>query len=417
MPARPRILGLLLLAIALLAPIARAESGDELSVYVMTLGPGDEIFEKFGHNLLRIVDHSTGDDIVYNWGLFDFNQPNFFINFARGAPRYWMESDPYDAVENFYEKQDRSIWLQELNLSPAQKLLLRNLCRQNDTDAARFYTYNYFNDNCSTRVRDTLDKATGGQIQAQLSPQPTGTTYRWHTRRLSRENLAWYLMLDTALGPATDRPISKWEESFLPVKFSGYLDHLTIKDSTGQSIPLVKSTQQVYQSKRPPEPTEPPTWWPWMLLIGAIAAGGLIGLERFATRNRAGRFIFGAAATLYTLALGLCGLIGLGFWLFTNHWATWRNENLFEYSPLALPLACLIPFLFKNRPRIRKIALRLAIAIAVSTLIGLLLSPMLPQSIADPMALVLPINLALAWTVWNYVRLKKDNAKVVIDEC
>ena len=63
----------------------------------MTIGPGDEIFEKFGHNLIRIIDHSTGDDIVYNWGVFDFNQPNFYLNFAMGRPRYWMQSDPYDA--------------------------------------------------------------------------------------------------------------------------------------------------------------------------------------------------------------------------------------------------------------------------------------------------------------------------------
>ena len=231
-------------------------------------------------------------------------------------------------------------------------MLLRNLCQANDTDATRYYTYNYYTDNCSTRVRDVLDKAADGQIKAQLSTQPTGTTYRWHTRRLSQQDPAWYFALDTVLGPAIDRPISKWDESFLPIKFSKYLSDVTIKDPAGQSIPIVKSERQLYQSKSFTEPASPPTWWPWTLLIGALLAAGLVGLGCWARKNRVGRILFGIVATLYALVLGLCGGMGLFFWFFTNHWACWRNENLFEYSPIALPLAFLLPFIFKNRPRV-----------------------------------------------------------------
>ena len=115
-----RNLGWLLLAFALLAPFARAQPGDELSAYLITIGPGDEIFEKFGHNLIRITDESTGQDIVYNWGVFDFDQPHFVLNFAMGRPRYWMRSDPTEGLAEFYKSQDRQIRLQQLNLSAAQ---------------------------------------------------------------------------------------------------------------------------------------------------------------------------------------------------------------------------------------------------------------------------------------------------------
>jgi hypothetical protein len=110
---------------------------------------------------------------------------------------------------------------------------------------------------------------------------------------------------------------------------------------------------------------------------------------------------FTVAATLYTFILGLCGFIGLWFWLGSTHWAAWRNENLLGYSPLALPLAFLLPVLFRKSVRVKRIALWLALAIAGTTVLGVLLSPALPQVNGEPMAFVLPINLALAWSIWK----------------
>ena len=203
-----------------------------------------------------------------------------------------------------------------------------------------------------------IDTVTNGQLKAQLLPHPTGTTFRWHVRRLTQGDPFWYWALDTVLAPAMDRPISQWDESFLPVKFAGFLSHVAIKDPGGAPSPLVLTDDTLYKSIRPPEPAAPPIWWPRFFLIGAAFAAIFIALGQWARRKRAGRLLFALAATFYTLALGLCGFIGLFLWLCTAHWPTYRNENLFEYSPLALPLALLLPFIFQNRPRMRNMSWR-----------------------------------------------------------
>src|SRR5207249_7657865 len=124
-----------------------------------------------------------------------------------------------------------------------------------ERDENKYYRYNYYTDNCSTRVRDAIDKAIDGQIKAQLAPRPTGTTFRWHTRRLTRVDALWYTLLNTVLGPATDRPITEWEECFLPIKLRDHLRSVSIKDPDGHDVPLVKSEKILFSSTRAPEPT------------------------------------------------------------------------------------------------------------------------------------------------------------------
>jgi hypothetical protein len=388
---------------AMFARSARAESGDELTCYVMTMGPGDEIFEKFGHNTILIADRNTHENVVYNWGMFDFGANHFYTNFLLGRLDYWAEGAPFNETFDWYSRGlNRSMWIQELNLSAAQKVKLRDLCRSWDH---KFYRYNYYTDNCSTKVRDVLDEVVDGQIEAQLKDKATGATFRWHTRRLTQDNVAWYLLLDTVLGPATDHPISQWDECFLPVKLSGYLVGVKIKDATGNLVPLTKDPKLIYDSKRPAEAAGPPTWWPWLFLAGALYGGLIVWLGKLAAKWKIARISFAIFTSFYVLLLGLCSLAGLWMWFGSAHWAAWRNENLFEYSPIALPLVVLIPMMLFKRGRGKQVTWRLAAAVAVSTLVGFVLSPLLPQIIADPMALVLPINLALAYAVWKYTKV------------
>ncbi|MEO7962437.1 MAG: DUF4105 domain-containing protein, partial [Gemmatimonadaceae bacterium] len=139
-----------------------AEPGAELEMYLMTMGQGDEIWERFGHNALGIRNRSTGEDLVYNWGMFSFEQPGFVPHFLRGLMTYWMA--PFDAPLTVlvYERMNRSVTVQELRLSNAQKASLRDFIEWNARDENKFYRYDYYRDNCSTRVRDALDKVLGG---------------------------------------------------------------------------------------------------------------------------------------------------------------------------------------------------------------------------------------------------------------
>jgi hypothetical protein len=402
-------LSLLLLA-ALPASLARAgEPGEELTISVITIDPGDLVFEKFGHNGILVHDEYSQPpwrDVVYHWGNFDFRQKSFYLNYALGRMDYAMDLGALDEQLDYYRSLDRRVTKQELNLTPAQRLKLRDALVLNVQPENATYRYNYYTDNCSTRVRDAIDAAVGGQLKSQLTPIPTKATFRWHTRRLTRDDLFWYTALHTVLGPKTDRRINAWEECFLPLKMRDWLRNVMVTDpTTGASVPLVKSESELSPSTRPPEPTAPPRWAIPFFLLGVVIAAVLFGLHRLGVRHRTGRVAFCVAATIYAAVLGICSLVGLWFWLLSDHWAAWRNENLFGYSPLAVVLAFLLPLLFRKSPRVKKLAAGLAVAIAASTLIGFVLMPFLPQDNLEPLLLVLPINFALAWTVRRATRV------------
>src|SRR5262249_1604143 len=159
--------------------------------------------------------------------------PNFIGNFIRGRMTYWMEGDDWAGTRKMYAGANRSMWLQETNLTPQQRIDLIKKLQQNALPENKFYRYDYFRDNCTTRVRGALDGAVGGEIQRQLKAVPTDTTYRWHTRIGMAEYFWLYTGLDLVMGPMTDRKLSAWEESFLPMKLMSHLENVTIDDGKG----------------------------------------------------------------------------------------------------------------------------------------------------------------------------------------
>jgi hypothetical protein len=158
--ARVLPLGLALAAGPLLAQEVSPEPPPRISV--VTVGPGDAVWERFGHNYIWVQDPARGIDLAYNYGMFDFGQENFFANFARGRMMYWMAAlDPYLSLEH-YSGQNRTIWIQELDLTAEQATALRDFLVWNERPENRNYRYDYYRDNCSTRVRDALDRAATG---------------------------------------------------------------------------------------------------------------------------------------------------------------------------------------------------------------------------------------------------------------
>jgi hypothetical protein len=142
--------------------------------------------------------------------------------------RYWMSGYPGERTVEAYASYNRSVWAQELSMTPAEKQTLLEFVQWNERPENRFYHYDYFRDNCSTRVRDALDRALGGRLRATLDTIPTGTTYRWHTRRLTEGSLPVYGGMDVVLGPLGDRPISAWEEAFVPMLLRDHLRNVRV---------------------------------------------------------------------------------------------------------------------------------------------------------------------------------------------
>jgi Domain of unknown function (DUF4105) len=394
------------------APIAATnEPGSNLTVYVLTFGWGDEVWERFGHNAIWIKDRTRGTDSTYNWGMFDFAEPNFVWRFVTGDTRYWMQAFPLDIVLAEYRRENRSVLAQELNLTSAQRLKLQQFVQWNELPQNKFYRYDYYRDNCSTRLRDALDHAVGGQLQTSTVSRMTSGTYRFHTLRLLGDNIPLYTGADLALGHPADTRLSEWEEMFLPVRMANDLRTARLTDSTGAQIPFVRSEMALFTAERPPEPSAPPNYLPWFVAAGILIAGGMIALVRSAEGgNRFTLFAATAIATLWSLVAGAGGTALVIAWLFTKHYFMSRNENLMHFDPLSLALVVLVPLSIYGLRGVSR-ALKIAGFVALLSLLGFVLQgiPFFSQKNGEIIALALPINLAVWWTVHRLTHYRRTS--------
>ncbi len=373
------------------------EPGAELTVYLMTFGPGREVWERFGHNAIWIHDPVHGTDQAYNYGLFDFRQENFVLRFARGQMWYWMAGFPAESYVRQYERDNRSVWLQELSLAPRARLELQRFLQWNELPEHKFYHYDYYRDNCSTRVRDALDQVLGGAIRRQTESSPSGTTYRFHTERLTANDPLIFTGLLLALGERVDRPVSAWDEMFLPLAMREHLRHVTVSGPDGAAVPLVKSERTLFESTAPVPPDSPPNWVAAYLAVGAAIGGAIFVLSRKARASAAARAAFLGLAGGWALLAGTAGLILAGLWGLTDHVMAACNENLLQMNPLSLALLPMLPGAVRaddSRPGASRLAT--AIAVLAAAGLGLHLLPWFHQVNGPVIALALPAQLGLA---------------------
>jgi hypothetical protein len=392
------------LLVALATPTIRPSDpptvGDELEVSLLTVGPGAEVWERWSHNTIIITDRIHGTSESWNWGLFDFRQEDFLLRFIRGRMWYSMGGRATDRDLALYRRRDRSMQLQRLNLPPAARVALRDSLRANDTDERRNYFYDYYRDNCSTRVRDALDMALGGVLERHFADLPSGRTWRWETRRITSPQLPLYLGILLGEGRPVDAEMTRWEEFFLPVRLEEGVREVRVDNGAGEMVPLVASEQTLHTSTRFTDPAEPRRTWP--LLLGLGLAGGLIlALLGRASAARWARTLFTLLGTTWSLLAGLGSLVLLGLWFLTDHWVSRSNENVLLLTPLSLILAVGLPVVLRRTEKgERRRGLhwmeRMA-SITVALAVVALLLKLLPQSQynLEAIALVLPLQLGL----------------------
>lgn len=374
--------------------------GSSLRVYVLTAEPGDAIWERFGHNALRIVDERAGTDVAWNWGLFRFDQEGFIPRLARGTMLYGMGGFPTPVTLAEYAASGRAVWSQELELTPEERWAVQRAVHENARPENRHYRYDYYRDNCSTRVRDVLDAALGGRIRDLTGATPTGTTYRWHTRRLLDEVLWAYAGIQLVLGNRADEPITAWQEMFLPLRLREHLEGMTV-ERDGVEVPLVREERVVLRSDRGPVPEAPGSRTGLALLAGLVLGAAVAALGRGAEKGsrlaRAGVVLVGGG---WSLVAGLAGLLLVGAWAFTDHVFWSWNENLLQVDPLALGVAAGLTVLLV-RPTLPVWVAGLATLVAAGSVLGVLVQPLpgFDQVNAEVLALAVPVNLALAWAI------------------
>ncbi|HEX7369278.1 MAG TPA: DUF4105 domain-containing protein, partial [Rhodanobacteraceae bacterium] len=360
---------------------------------------GSVYWERFGHDALVITDTASGEAYAFNYGMFDFNQKDFYLNFARGIMIYRAAAWPAADDIQQYSGEGRSITDEHLNLTPAQRAALRDFLVWNVQPQNSRYRYRYFADNCTTRVRDALNQVLGGALAAQLTgPATHGETYRSETDRLMSGQPWLMYLLDLGLGPYADQPLTRWNGAFIPARLMQELR--SVHGTNG--APLVQSEVVLSPQRLPSPPASPPDMlWP-LLIAGLVLGAAFIAAALFRDDYTVERWWFAVVGTLYAVLAGIAGVLMLVLWFATAHRAAWANENLWLLNPIAW---LLIPALLRVRKpgaTCSHFGIAIAALMTLTSLFALIskLLPAFPQHNLAWIMFALPAWLGLLIALW-----------------
>lgn len=330
------IRGVLAFLLCLLAMPAASASEADTTVYFLNIAPGAQIYELEGHSAIA-VDIKGQQPRVYNFGVFDFDAPNFVYRFVKGETDYMAVCQPMEPFVRYYRSCGRKISAHELALDPAQKRRLLDLLETNVLPQNRTYRYNYVKDNCATRPLRAVELALGDSIILGPAPFEANSFPRHTFRNIMRHyhaNYPWYQFgIDLALGPGIDYELSRREMAFAPAELDGMLPA-----ARAGGKPVVRKSFEL-SGYDVSDPREAPT--PWYAAPGfvcwAFFAFTLVLTLRDIRRRKVTRW-FDCA---YFALLGLTGCL-LAFLIFVSvHEATSPNWLFAWLNPL-----CLIPAVF-----------------------------------------------------------------------
>jgi hypothetical protein len=373
--------------------------GEDVRIVLITFSPGDDIPSWFGHSAVLVEDSRLRAQRVYNYGMFSFGG-DLLPKFLMGRLEFWVGEAPLGGTIRHYQSLDRDIRFQELGLSPERRLRLAKALADNVLPENRHYLYHHYDDNCATRIRDIIDEALDGQLRA-FAERPARMTLRAHTRRHSQQNPVVDFILMLWMNDEIDRPITVWDEMFLPEEMERVFAEFSYVDDDGRTRPLVAESLVVYEaSGRAPVPETPAKTWPGALLVGLLLGGGAVALAAWhaAAKRRLSRILFGVHNALVGLAFGLPGLLLFLMWAITEHTVTWRNENLLLASPVtfaALPLGIAVA---AGSERAHRWLMGCWWVLAGTSVLAVALKilPLFSQGNGIPLALLVPMNLGFA---------------------
>jgi hypothetical protein len=306
---------------------------ENVDVFLLTVGRGPEVYANYGHTILRILDKTTGADLNFNWGIFDFRAPGFAWKFYKGNLRYQMAiMDFGDLVRHYRQIERRSVVQDRINLTTAQKAKLLERVAWNAQPENVEYDYNQFWNNCATKPRDYLDEALGGRIKARYG-RPSHMTFRPMIRR-STAAAAWaYLGLDMVTNDRFDMPILQWDEMFLPAKLREHLRELPAFDDAGTPVAgqnLLGDSRVIVDLPEARDETNP--YFLVMLCFGLPLVALLVGATRAEGKARAR--LLGVASLLFGLWAGVWGTLMLANWLLSSYPEGKHNAGLWLLWPL-----------------------------------------------------------------------------------
>ena len=318
------LLLLLLLFLPFFQSVSAQDSSCHLRISLLTCAPGAELYSTFGHTALRIQDSTGGTDLVYNYGTFDFNDPQFYTKFVRGKLDYTLSVDKFPDFMNEYQEDQRSVQEQWLNLTCREKDQIIRALAINMQGSNRYYKYDFVYDNCTTRIRDLLFHSLPGS-SVKNSLVPNGTTARnLIYSYLDKGGEPWSkLGIDILLGAKLDKPVDNNVAMFLPEYLLKGIDSANINHTQ----PIVRQKQTLLNAATPIEATG--KYVPFIMfaiVCSLIASLYFLPYGRVKTICR-----FMDSFLLYLT--GLLGLLLVFMWWGTDHRMTKDNYNLLWALP------------------------------------------------------------------------------------
>ena len=299
-------------------------------VSLLTISPGDELYSTFGHSAIRITDPVQFIDINYNYGTFDFDSPGFYMKFLRGYLNYIISSHNSYVEMEYWNRSNRLITEQVLNLSPGQKQRMFDYLQNNLRPENRTYRYKFFTDNCSTRLRDVLQAACGDSLVFDHGLNTDSTYRQWIDKYAHENGLKWAdFGMDLAIGRGSDQKTGWSDAMFIPDNLMKALDAAQIRTPSGtEKLVLLKHNLNQVQPKAGKGAGGGPAvvFGALFLLTAALTAFQWVKRR---TDLRFDRVFFSV--------LGLAGWILFLLWFCTDHGVTRYNLNILWASPLAFP--------------------------------------------------------------------------------
>lgn len=312
---------------------------DSVEVSLLTCAPHEEVYSLYGHTALRWHDLHTGQDLAFNWGVFNFRKPYFALRFVFGLTDYELGISDFEPFTEYYRRWGSMVSEQVLDLTASEKNRLQKMLADNYLPENRVYRYNYFYDNCSTRPRDLIERCLEGSIEYSRRQD-----YEPTFRQMIREKTVHHDWVtegnDLLLGVRADLKTTRQEQEFLPDNLQYDFDHAQVLANNGSRRSLVKDR---HVAVRPGVQVIEPDFLLSPVEVGIISL--VVSLLVFVGEWKRHRTFKYWDAFLMTVT-GLAGCV-LFVMLFSQHPATSTNLQLLLINPVHL---FFLPSVLRRRP-------------------------------------------------------------------
>lgn len=309
-------------------------------ISLITGEPGDALYESFGHSAIRVYDPENGIDLVYNYGTFNFNAPGFYPKFLMGKLNYFLSVYEFKKMVYAYKFYNQSLYEQIINLNYNEKVAVYNFLNNNYLPENRYYLYEFFFDNCSSRIRDVFEEILGSNLHFNEEYIKDHKTFRQLLDEFLIEAKWGDFGIDLIIGRPADVKASSREYMFLPYKLFDAFEYASIERNKSE-VPMVLYTNVIHQSVRIPGDEGlriSPALLFWTLFIIILLLSVFIN-----ARKKVFRYI---DVALFS-ATGLAGLLIFFLWFATDHISTKENINILWTFPIHL----LMPYLILKNKR------------------------------------------------------------------